>query len=146
MWNTQSSEESKLESVLQLMDPDLRRPRLVVKFSRVHIGRLDPGQPRSKTMVIRNAGRGYLSGDLHLQDYDRGFTIDNSVVEGNETLIRLTARSAADRANFYPARQSARPCYGWHTGVIYCQPYLLTQCWGNTVLSYFSEATQWLKP
>lgn len=93
MWNTQSSEESKLESVLQLMDPDLRRPRLVVKFSRVHIGRLDPGQPRSKTMVIRNAGRGYLSGDLHLQDYDRGFTIDNSVIEGNETLIRLTARS-----------------------------------------------------
>jgi hypothetical protein len=103
-------------------------------------------------MVIRNAGRGYLSGDLHLQDYDRGFTIDNSVVEGNETVIRLTASSldmpensrqqstltlssnggnhtvelayqgapatataqtagsAADRADVYPARQSALPC------------------------------------
>jgi len=93
LWNTQSSEESKLESVLQLMDPDLPRPQLAVKFSRVNFGRLDPEQPRSKTMVIRNAGRGYLSGDLHLQDYDRGFTIDNSVIEGNETVIRLIASS-----------------------------------------------------
>jgi hypothetical protein len=93
LWNTQSSEESKLESVLQLMDPHLPRPRLAVKFSRVHVGRLDPEQPRSKTMVIRNAGRGYLSGDLHLQDYDRGFTIDNSLIEGNETVVRLTASS-----------------------------------------------------
>ena len=93
LWNTQISEESKLESVLQLMDPDLPRPQLTVKFSRVNFGRLDPEQPRSKTMVIRNAGRGYLSGDLHLQDYDRGFTIDNGVIEGNETVIRLTASS-----------------------------------------------------
>jgi len=44
-------------------------------------------------MVICNAGRGHLSGDLHLQEYDRGFTIDNSVIEGNETMIRVSASS-----------------------------------------------------
>ena len=93
LWNTQSSERSKLESVLQLMDPELPRPQLSVKFSRINFGRLDPEQPRSKTIVIRNAGRGYLSGDLRLQEYDRGFTIDSSVIEGNETVIRLSASS-----------------------------------------------------
>jgi len=93
LWNTQSSERSKLESVLQLMDPELPSPQLSVKFSRINFGRLDPEQPRSKTIVIRNAGRGHLSGDLRLQEYDRGFTIDNSVIEGNETVIRLSASS-----------------------------------------------------
>jgi hypothetical protein len=93
LWNTQSSEESKLESVLQLMDPELPKPRLAVNFSRVNFGRLDPDRPRSKSIVIRNAGRGYLSGVLRLHDYDRGFTIDNSVIEGNETVISLTACS-----------------------------------------------------
>jgi serine/threonine protein kinase len=93
LWDTQSSEQSKLESVLQLMDPELPRPQLSVKFLRINFGRLDHEQPRSKTIVIRNAGRGHLSGDLRLQDYDRGFTIDNSVVEGNETVIRLSASS-----------------------------------------------------
>ena len=93
LWDTQSSEQSKLESVLQLMDPELPRPQLSVKFLRINFGRLAPEQPRSKTIVIRNAGRGHLSGDLRLQDYDRGFTIDNSVVEGNETVIRLSASS-----------------------------------------------------
>ncbi|MEA2080560.1 MAG: serine/threonine-protein kinase [Pseudomonadota bacterium] len=93
LWSPQSSEESKLESVLQLMDPELPKPQLAVKFSRINFGRLDPAQPRSKTIVIRSTGRGHLSGDLRLQDYDRGFTIDNSVIEGNETVIRLTASS-----------------------------------------------------
>ncbi len=93
LWNPKSSEQSKLESVLQLMDPDLPKPQLAVKFSRINFGRLDPEQSRSKTLVVRNAGRGYLSGDLRLQDYDRGFTLDNSVIEGNETVIRIAASS-----------------------------------------------------
>jgi len=71
----------------------LPRPQLSVKFLRINFGRLDPEQPRSKSIAIRNAGRGHLSGDLRLQDYDRGFTIDNSVIEGNESVIRLTASS-----------------------------------------------------
>jgi len=93
LWDGQSSEQRKLESVLQLMDPELPRPQLSVKFLRINFGRLDPEQPRSKSIAIRNAGRGHLSGDLRLQDYDRGFTIDNSVIEGNESVIRLTASS-----------------------------------------------------
>jgi serine/threonine protein kinase len=93
LWDGQSSEQSKLESILQLMHPELPRPQLSVKFSRINFGRLDPEQPRSKTIVIRNAGRGHLSGDLRLQHYDRGFTIDHSVIEGNESVIRLTASS-----------------------------------------------------
>jgi hypothetical protein len=93
LWNGQSSEQSKLEAVLQLMDPELPRPQLSVKFLRINFGRLDQEQPRSKTIVVRNAGRGHLSGNLRLQDYDRGFTIDNSTIEGNETVIRLSASS-----------------------------------------------------
>lgn len=93
LWNAQCSEESKLESVLQLMDPDLPKPQLSVKFSRINFGRLDPERPRSKTIVIRNSGRGYLSGALRLQDYDRGFTLDNNTFEGNQTLVSLSACS-----------------------------------------------------
>ena len=105
LWNTQSSEESKLESVLQLMDPDLPKPQLAVKFSRINFGRLDPERPRSKTIVIRNVGRGYLNGVLRLQDYDRGFFIDSSVIEGNETLISLSASSLGMPPN---SRQQTR--------------------------------------
>jgi serine/threonine protein kinase len=93
LWNSQSSEQSKLEAVLQLMDPELPSPQLSVKFTRINFGQLDAEQPRSKTIVIRNAGRGHLSGDLRLQDYDRGFTIDSSTIEGNETVIHLSASS-----------------------------------------------------
>jgi hypothetical protein len=93
LWNSQSSEESKLESVLQLMAPDLPKPQLAVKFSAINFGTLDPEQPRSKTIVIRNNGRGHLNGELSLQHYDRGFSIDDNVIEGNETSIRVGASS-----------------------------------------------------
>jgi hypothetical protein len=93
LWDTRSSEQSKLAAVLQLMDPELPKPKLEVKFTRVNFGRVDPEQPRSKTIVIRNAGRGYLSGDIRLQHYDRGFTVDHTAIEGNETVIRLNASS-----------------------------------------------------
>ena len=93
LWNTQASEESKLEAVLQLMDPSLEKPKLAVRVTRINFGPIHPQSPRSKTIVIRNASRGHLSGELHLAHHDRGFTIDQTIIEGVDTTVRISAHS-----------------------------------------------------
>ncbi len=93
LWDTRSSEKSKLEAVLQLMDPTLEKPKLAVRFSRINFGPIHPQSPRSKTIEIRNAGRGHLSGELHLAHHERGFTIDQTEIEGAGTTVRISAHS-----------------------------------------------------
>ncbi|MGD8590354.1 MAG: serine/threonine-protein kinase, partial [Chromatiales bacterium] len=55
LWDTLISEESKLEALLQLMNPALGRPCLSVGFSRINFGRVSIDSPRSKIITLRNA-------------------------------------------------------------------------------------------
>jgi serine/threonine protein kinase len=93
LWDTRASEASKLEAILQLLDPTLQKPQLAVGFSRINFGPLDPESPRSKTITVRNATRGHLSADLKLEHPDRGFSLDKHHVEGNENSVRITAHA-----------------------------------------------------
>jgi len=93
LWDTRATLSSKLETVLQLMNPRLEKPRLAVAFSRINFGPVDPETPLSKSITIRNSGRGHLSGELRLEHTDRGFRIDRYTIEGNQTLVRVSAAS-----------------------------------------------------
>lgn len=93
LWDTLTSEESKLEAILQLMNPALGRPCLSVGFSRINFGQVSIDSQRSKIITLRNAGRGHLSGQLHLEHSNRGFTLNQYNFEGSNTQIRISACS-----------------------------------------------------
>jgi hypothetical protein len=75
------------------MDPSLEKPKLALRVTRINFGPIHPRSPRSKTIDIRNASRGHLSGELHLAHHDRGFTIDQTIIEGVGTSVRISAHS-----------------------------------------------------
>lgn len=82
---------AKLEAVLRLLDPRLPPPKLSAAPRLFDFGRLFQGDSRSQKLKIRNlAPRGYLSGEITLERYGQGVTLDNHLIEGNSAEIEVS--------------------------------------------------------
>lgn len=59
-----------VEQFLRLLDPELPSPKLDVRTdpASFSLGEVAPGERRRGSVVIRNVGRGYLSGELDVHD------------------------------------------------------------------------------
>ena len=81
--------ETKLEAVLQLLDPTLEAPGIRIEPGFVSFGCLDAGQQRSRTITVTATGRGHLNGAVIMEKYGEGLTLDPFHIEGESTLLRL---------------------------------------------------------
>jgi hypothetical protein len=81
--------ESKLEAVLQLLEPSLDSPGIRIEPAFVSFGTLDAGQQRNRVITVTGTGRGHLNGEIILEKYGEGLTLDRFHVEGQSTVLRL---------------------------------------------------------
>ncbi len=81
--------ETKLEAVLQLLDPALQAPDIGIEPGFVSFGTLDVGQQRNRSIMVTGTGRGHLNGAVILEKYGEGLTLDSFRIEGQSTLLRL---------------------------------------------------------
>ena len=86
--------ESKLESVLQLLHPALRRPLAVPVPTALNLGDISQGGQRTGVIRIDNASRGHLAGEVHVSEGSRGVSIEDSHFEGARTNVRVTVNTA----------------------------------------------------
>ncbi|CAK0756799.1 Non-specific serine/threonine protein kinase [Gammaproteobacteria bacterium] len=84
--------EAKLEEVLHILDSSLQDPRPVTEPNSINFGVMSPGMVRTRTLTIRNTGRGYLYGNARLLELDRGLTLDRYAFDGNLVKLALTLK------------------------------------------------------
>lgn len=84
--------ESKLEAVLQMLDPNLSHPQPDIEPRFLNFGLMELSEVRSRQMTVRNTGRGYMSGDIKLAEYGVGLFLDNYEVEGNLVTVDVTIK------------------------------------------------------
>lgn len=87
-----TSWESKLESVLHLLKPNLPWPIIAVFPTGLNFGRIPEEDSRTLTLKVYNVGRGYLSGEFTLSQFGMGITLSPhpEIIEGNMTQIYIT--------------------------------------------------------
>lgn len=107
--------ESKLEAVLQLLDPELRRPKAVAVPAALDLGAIPLGNRRSVTVRIDNATRGHLAGEAHVARGSRGVKLENATFEGAGGKLRLTVDPAGVPVG---ARQRAEVCVTSNGGAL----------------------------
>jgi len=83
------SPESRLETVLQLLDPQLGRPKLAIGPETLNFGSLDAGDIRTQVLRIENTGRGHLAGEIKLAEYGAGLMLDTYKIEDNEMEVQV---------------------------------------------------------
>ncbi|SEH07437.1 serine/threonine protein kinase [Candidatus Venteria ishoeyi] len=87
--------ESKLEALLQLLDPNLAQPQLQVKPTHLNFGSLFHDEISSETLQIKNISRGFLNGEITLEHYGEGITLDKYLIEGNHLCFEITLEPLA---------------------------------------------------
>ncbi len=85
--------EAKLESLLQLLDPALDPPRMSVVPSSLNLGMMKERDTRSKLVKVYGGGRGHLSGEIVLEEYGSGISVDSFIVEGSVTDIQVSVNT-----------------------------------------------------
>lgn len=82
--------DSKLEAIVQMLDPSLPPPQLAVEPPSLLFNTVSAQRPREKTLRIRNAGRGHLSGHIELEQSGSGIELEHFNIEGaTEIRVRL---------------------------------------------------------
>ena len=71
-----------LEMLVQELDPQIGLPELEVSHTRIDFGKVDTETQATRQLEIKNAGRGFLYGDVQLADELLGFQISSSVIRG----------------------------------------------------------------
>ena len=88
-----------LEWLVQSLDPQIGQPIPQVSHTSINFGRVDKGAQKTVRVEIRNAGRGYLYGDIRLTKAMPGLRISSPSIRGNAVLtVTLdTSRLADDK-------------------------------------------------
>jgi hypothetical protein len=89
---------AKLEAVLHLLDPAMPMPRLSVKPTMLHFGTARVGDRRNQQLYIENLSRGWLSGEITLDNYQQGILLDSYVIEGNAVTLQVSLEPLASVA------------------------------------------------
>lgn len=83
------SQETKLETLLQVLSPGLGAPVMTLQPDRLNLSVIKQGDIRERTLTIRNSGRGHLYGRVLLEHFGQGISLDGFAIEGKETQIRI---------------------------------------------------------
>ena len=81
--------ETKLEGVLQLLDPQLPRPLAVVVPDKLDFGRIPIGDRRASKLKIRNKTRGHLAGEARLVKDNPGVILRGASFEGASNSVQV---------------------------------------------------------
>ena len=86
-----------LEWLVQSLDPQIGQPVPQVSQTRINFGKVDKGAQKTVRVEIRNAGRGYLYGDVQLAKAMPGLRISSTSIRGNAVLtVTLDTSRLAD--------------------------------------------------
>jgi hypothetical protein len=80
---------SRLETILQLLNPRLSRPKLEVSPATLNFGSMLVGDTRAQILRIENSGRGCLTGEIKLAEYGAGLMLDTYMIEGNKVEVQV---------------------------------------------------------
>ena len=86
-----------LEWLVQSLDPQIGQPVPQVSHTSINFGKVDKGAQKTVRVEIRNAGRGYLYGDVQLAKAMPGLRISSTSIRGNAVLtVTLDTSRLAD--------------------------------------------------
>ena len=86
-----------LERLVQSLDPRIGQPVPQVSRTSINFGKVDKMAQKTVRIEIRNAGRGYLYGDIRLTKAMPGLRISSTSIWGNAVLtVTLNASRLAD--------------------------------------------------
>jgi len=85
------NDEEKMEKLLHVLDPVLAWPELIVNTDFVDFGKVFTNETYTREIVIRNRGRGYLSGlPFVQQDDEQALSIEPDQLLGNYMVMKIT--------------------------------------------------------
>ena len=90
--DTNNSDQSKLEAILHLLNPQLAYPELHSHATELNFQRLYYGESKTLKWTLSNRGRGYLNGEIILAHYGSGLFLDKYLVEGNYQDYEVTVK------------------------------------------------------
>jgi serine/threonine protein kinase len=88
-----ANQERKLESILHILNPDLKWPSPLADKRKLRIGRISTESGKTVSITFRNGGRGYLFGPISLQGSGKGMAINQHIIEGGPVTVTLTIKA-----------------------------------------------------
>jgi hypothetical protein len=82
-----------IEGVLGILDPSRPGPKVSVNRNSLDFKKRIIDTEKTRTLMIKNTGKGYLNGIITLEGNQDGITIDNKVIDRNEVKISITVNT-----------------------------------------------------
>lgn len=77
-----SDQDVGLETLVQELDPQIGQPELEISQPHIDFGTVDTETQKTTQIEIKNAGRGFLYGDVQLADETHGFQLSAPPIRG----------------------------------------------------------------
>lgn len=90
--NESFSNDVKLEMLLHLLDPDLPKPVVACSTRSIDMGDIPAGGTGIHEFLIKNEGRGQLTGKLRIEGVGNEVSLSPAVLDGAETRVLIKAR------------------------------------------------------
>lgn len=95
------NQKEKLEIMLRMMNPEFKPPKVTVDQAIINFGVLGEEQERIRNLIVSNISRGELSGDISLERFGQGISINKFNLEGNETVVAISVNSLGLAPGYY---------------------------------------------
>lgn len=76
-----------LEMLVQELDPQIGQPELEVSHTHIDFGQIDTETQKTIQLEIKNAGRGFLHGDVQFASEMPGFQLSSSAIRGEAVVL-----------------------------------------------------------
>ena len=86
----EDNHDAGLEAFLQLLSPNIAKPKIDVNPLNVGVIGIQPGQTKNVTLTVSNKGRGHLSGVVELDPKVEGLSVKPNRISANKTLDLTT--------------------------------------------------------
>ncbi len=91
--NTYSEHDIGLEELVQRLDPQIGDPKPEISQPDIDFGTIDTNSQQTTQFKIKNVGRGFLFGEVQIEDSLPGLQISDTIVYGNGVVtIELNAK------------------------------------------------------
>ena len=96
--NRSDPQDTGLEMLVQALDPKIGTPKLEINQSEVDFGNMKRGSQKTIQLEIKNAGRGFLYGDVQLPNSISGLQISDMNIQGDSLIaLQLDAKALTSR-------------------------------------------------
>ena len=100
--NRSDPQDTGLEMLVQALDPKIGTPKLEINQSEIDFGNMKRGSQKTIDLEIKNAGRGFLYGDVQLTNSIPGLKVSDMDIQGDHVItLQLDAKALTSKRVSY---------------------------------------------